>query len=118
MKTNSCLYITACRSKSDRLLGATINPSPPDGKFFTWSGQFQWAWRLPYWDSEVLFRSDVQLASEALLSLEKLPVGGANSVRGYRENQLVRDNGWLSSLEPTFRTPLVEVAYFTACLAN
>jgi hypothetical protein len=21
-------------------------------------------------------------------------------------------------LEPTFRTPLVEVAYFTACLAN
>jgi hemolysin activation/secretion protein len=90
-------------------LGATINPSPPDGKFFTWSGQFQWARRLPYWDSEVLFRSDVQLASEALLSLEKLPVGGANSVRGYRENQLVRDNGWLSSLEfrvPVFRLPL------------
>lgn len=90
-------------------LDATVNPSPPDGKFFTWLGQFQWVRRLPHRDSEVLFRSDVQLAGETLLPIEKFPIGGANSVRGYRENQLVRDNGWVSSLEfrvPVFRLPL------------
>ncbi len=88
-------------------LGATVNDIGPDGRFFSWLGQLQWARRLPYRDSEVLFRSDLQLASEPLLPLEKFPVGGANSVRGYRENQLVRDNGWVSSLE--LRVPIVRL---------
>jgi Hemolysin activation/secretion protein len=89
-------------------LGATINPSPlPDGRFFTWLGQFQWIRRLWDTDNQVLFRSDLQLAAQPLLPLEKFAVGGAYSVRGYRENQLVRDNGWFTSLE--FRIPVVRL---------
>jgi hemolysin activation/secretion protein len=48
---------------------------------------------------------DGQLAADSLLPLEKFSVGGMNSVRGYRENQLVRDNGLSASLE--FRVPII-----------
>lgn len=91
------------------IFGATINDDLPDGQFFAWLGQFQWVRRLGFWNSEVLFRSDLQLAADPLLPLEKFSVGGMFSVRGYRENQLVRDNGWVSSLEfrvPVFRLPI------------
>ena len=44
-------------------------------------------------------RGTVQLANEALLAPEQFSVGGVYSVRGYRENQLVRDKGYLGSLE-------------------
>ena len=87
----------------------TVNSSGPDGKFFSWLGQFQWIRRLPLWDSQLIFRSDLQLASQPLLPLEKFSVGGQHSVRGYRENQLVRDNGFAASLEwrvPVFRLPI------------
>jgi hemolysin activation/secretion protein len=81
----------------------------PDGQFFTWLGQFQWVRRLPWLDSQVVFRTDAQLANDALLPLEKFSIGGMHSVRGYRENQLVRDSGAVASLEwriPVFRLPL------------
>ncbi len=97
------------------VLGATNssytadNDITPDGKFFSWLGQFQWVRRLPIFDSQLLFRADAQLAYESLLPLEKFSVGGMHSVRGYRENQLVRDNGAVTSLEwriPLFRLPI------------
>jgi hemolysin activation/secretion protein len=81
-------------------LGATINRSDlPDGQFFAWIGQFQWGRRLTAWDLQTLFRLDVQLAADPLLPLEQVGVGGRYSVRGYRENQLVRDNAVIASLE-------------------
>jgi hemolysin activation/secretion protein len=87
-------------------LGATVNPSPlPDGRFFAWLGQVQWVKRLGIWDSEILFRADLQLANNPLLPLEQLAVGGRYSVRGYRQNQLVRDNGVITQLEA--RVPVV-----------
>ena len=85
------------------------NDITPDGKFFSWLGQFQWVRRLPIFNSQLLFRADAQLANESLLPLEKFSVGGMHSVRGYRENQLVRDNGAVTSLEwriPIFRLPI------------
>lgn len=85
------------------------NNGNPDGQFFSWLGQFQWIRRLPWLGSQLLFRSNVQLANEALLPLEKFSVGGRYSVRGYRENRFVRDNGASVSLEwqvPIFRLPV------------
>ena len=88
-------------------LGATINPSGvPDGRFVAWLGQLQWASRLPWLESEVVGRFDVQLASDPLLPMEQFALGGRYSVRGYRENTLVRDNGWSGSLE--VRVPVFE----------
>jgi len=46
------------------------------------------------------------LSNEPLLSLEQIAVGGRYSVRGYRENQLVRDNAVIASLE--WRIPIIK----------
>jgi len=91
------------------VLGATRNPpGVPDGRFVSWLGQVQWLRRIDPWGIEVLLRSDVQLADQPLLSIEQVSVGGLASVRGYRENQLVRDQGVVGSLE--LRVPLWRAA--------
>ena len=80
--------------------GATQNSGNiPDGQFFTWLGQLQWAHRLPFMKAQLILRGDVQLSDSSLLGLEQFVVGGHASVRGYRENELVRDNGTAGSLE-------------------
>jgi len=79
---------------------ATINPaSEPDGRFLAWLGQLQYVERLFARRDELVIRTDAQLTDDPLFSLEQFSVGGANSVRGYRENQLVRDNGLYTSIE-------------------
>ena len=88
-------------------LGATSNKnSVPDGQFFAWLAQFQWVRRLGILDSYAIFRSDLQLSDDALLSLEQISVGGRYSVRGYRETTLLRDRAVISSLE--MRVPLIQ----------
>jgi hemolysin activation/secretion protein len=76
----------------------------PDGKFFSWLGQGQYVRRLFDTDNLIVLRLNVQIATDPLLSLEQFSLGGMNSVRGYRENQLLRDNGVAASLE--FRIPV------------
>lgn len=100
-------------------LDATINPHAPDGRFFSWLGQLQWARHVGL--GQVIWRTDVQLADDPLLPLEKFQIGGANSVRGYRENQLVRDWGFTSALEyrhPLFNETLSANKFFIAPFAD
>jgi hemolysin activation/secretion protein len=86
--------------------------SVPDARFVSWLGQLQWIARLPTLeDSQLVTRADVQLAHDALLPLEQFEVGGSRTVRGYRENSLVRDNGAVVSAElriPILRGPFGE----------
>ncbi len=90
-------------------LGATVNHNGlPDGVFFAWLGQFQWVRRLGFLDSYVIFRTDVQHSDSPLLSLEQISIGGRYSVRGYRENTLLRDRAVITSLET--RVPLIQNA--------
>lgn len=87
--------------------GATVNAGDiPDGRFVAWLGQLQVASRLPWLDAQILTRFEVQLSNDPLLPLEQLAVGGRYTVRGYRENTLVRDNGLAASLE--LRVPLFQ----------
>ena len=51
-----------------------------------------------------------RLSDAPLLSLEQISVGGRYSVRGYRENTLLRDQGILTSLET--RLPVVRDTFF------
>lgn len=84
---------------------ATINSSPTaDGRFFSWQGQLRYLRKLDEWGTELFFRSDIQLSSASLLPLERFALGGVNTVRGYRQNELVRDEGYALSIE--FRIPL------------
>ncbi|MEM9005109.1 MAG: ShlB/FhaC/HecB family hemolysin secretion/activation protein [Cyanobacteria bacterium P01_F01_bin.86] len=82
---------------------ATIHEAGPDGEFFSWLGQFQWVQRLPQ-DRLLVTRVSAQLTPDALLPLEQFSLGGVSTVRGYRENQLVADNGVVGSVE--LRLPL------------
>jgi hemolysin activation/secretion protein len=87
-------------------LGATIHQDPlPDSDFFAWLGQFQWARQWDFLGIQTIFKTDVQLATDPLLPLEQIPVGGRFSVRGYTESQLVTDNAFTTSLEA--RIPIV-----------
>ena len=105
------------------VLNATINDSGPDGRFFAWRGQAQYV-RLLAPDTLFIFRTDAQLTPNPLVSLEQIGIGGARSVRGYRQDTLLTDNGILVSAEarlPIFRvrkvggvlqvTPFVDFGY-------
>lgn len=80
-------------------------PAVPDGQFVSFLLQTQWARRLTARDALLILRLDGQLASDPLLGLEQFAVGGHGSVRGYRENTLVRDQGAVASAE--LRVPLM-----------
>ena len=88
-------------------LGATRSRAGiPDGEFVSWLAQLQWAARLPGTDAQLVARLDTQIASAPLLPLEQFSVGGLYTVRGYRENAAVRDNGLASSIE--LRLPIYQ----------
>jgi hemolysin activation/secretion protein len=87
-------------------LDATINHNgAPDSRFVAWLGQFQWVQRLGILDSQLIFRSDMQLSDDSLMSLEQIVLGGRYSVRGYRETTMLRDRALITSLE--LRVPVI-----------
>lgn len=86
--------------------GATINNESPDGEFFTWRGQAQYL-RLLTPDTTLLLRSDLQISDRPLVPLEQFSVGGQLSVRGYRQDTLLADNGLFASAE--IRTSIVKI---------
>jgi len=83
------------------LFNATINNEAPDSRFLSWRGQGQWIRRLQK-DTLIFVSSDIQLANRALLPLEQFGLGGFNSVRGYRQDLLLSDNGISASAELRF----------------
>jgi len=87
------------------VLDATDNGSDPNAKYFSWLGQGQYVQRLFNTQNQLVLRVSGQWTAEPLLALEQLSVGGLESVRGYPENQLVRDRGFVSSVE--FRLPVL-----------
>jgi hemolysin activation/secretion protein len=71
----------------------------PASRYRLWIGQVQASIALGDAGTQLHLRGQVQRARQHLVPLEQLSVGGRHSVRGYRENQLVRDNGHALSLE-------------------
>ena len=103
------------------VLSATNNSGPlPDGQFFSWLGQVQAVRRFDdWWGMQLLGQMSLQVANDRLFPLEQIPVGGRFSVRGYRENTLIRDNAFLASIESRFPLlsyitgePLLQFAQF------
>jgi hemolysin activation/secretion protein len=102
-----------------KALGATqaTGSSRPDGQFFSWLGQIQWvqlppiseSW--PSWLRETQFALStvIQLTDDPLLSLEQIAIGGPETIRGYRKNLIVRDNGVFASGE--IRIPILRDAF-------
>jgi hemolysin activation/secretion protein len=98
-------------------LGATVLPDAlPDSRFAAFLAQLQLAQRVSSANDQILLRGDWQHANGALLAPEKFALGGMQSVRGYRENALVRDNAWALSAE--YRRPLGGTAFEWALFAD
>jgi hemolysin activation/secretion protein len=83
---------------------ANLNQDAPDSRFFAWRGQTQWVRQFAP-NTLFLARGDLQLAADSLVPLEQFGLGGQVSVRGYRQDALLTDNGMLLSAE--FRLPIV-----------
>lgn len=91
--------IDELNATDDQILGN------PDGESLSWVGQAQYLRRLFDTQNQLVLRLSGQWAGERLLALEQMSVGGADTVRGYRENQLVRDRAVVGSVE--FRAPVL-----------
>ncbi len=81
--------------------GATVNKTGPDARFFSWLGQFQWVQAIGS-DIVSVARVAAQLTNSSLLPIEQFSVGGIDTVRGYRANQEVGDNGFAGTVEVRF----------------
>ncbi|HEY9691079.1 MAG TPA: ShlB/FhaC/HecB family hemolysin secretion/activation protein [Oculatellaceae cyanobacterium] len=86
---------------------ATINKEAPDSRFLSWRGQAQWV-RLLAPDTLFLVRGDLQLADRALMPIEQIGLGGQESIRGYRQDVLLSDNGAFASAE--LRIPILKIS--------
>jgi hemolysin activation/secretion protein len=89
---------------------ATTNAKDPDSEFFAWRGQAQWV-RVLAPETFLLVRGNLQLADRALLPSEQIGVGGQATVRGYRQDLLLADNGFFGSVElqyPILRIPQIQ----------
>ncbi len=98
-------------SKGWDALGATAyqgepheNLIPRDREFVTVLMQAQYLRRLGRSRVEFVARLAGQYSPDSLLALEELAIGGAQSVRGYRENTMARDKGLVATAE--LRVPL------------
>jgi hemolysin activation/secretion protein len=91
-------------------LEALTNPTGADGKFDVFVAQGLYIKRLNSFSfmknlndrAQLVLRGTAQISLDPLMSLEKLAIGGANTVRGYPENLLVRDNGAAATFELQF----------------
>lgn len=94
-------------------LGATPATRPdqgdaPDGKFVTGLIQLQEVEYLPWYGLRIQSRLDAQIADDAIPALEQFALGGDASVRGFRENLAVRDQGVVGSVELRVPLPVVD----------
>jgi len=90
------------------ILGATTNENgEPDSRFLSWQGQGQWVRQLAP-DTLLLLKADAQLSNTRLLGLEQFALGGQESVRGYRQDFLLKDNGLLGTAE--VRLPILRAS--------
>ena len=90
----------------------------PDDVFVSWLGQAQRVQRIN--DNNLLIvQADVQLTPSNLSPSEQFVIGGAQSVRGYRQNARLGENGFRLSVEDRItvlknaeNSPIFQVAPF------
>ncbi|MGD1700954.1 ShlB/FhaC/HecB family hemolysin secretion/activation protein [Dapis sp. BLCC M229] len=88
------------------ILDATVNSNEPDSRFFYWRGQGQWVRELAE-NTLLVVGADVQLSPSELVPLERFGLGGYRSVRAYRQDTRLTDNGVLGTLELRLPVPWI-----------
>ena len=89
------------------IFDATETRTGIDGIFWSWQGNVQWIRAFNSKRDWLLKTSlSTQLSPDKLLPIEQLTVGGLGSVRGYRQNLIIGDNGLVGVVEG--QLPLVK----------
>ena len=102
------------------IFSTTAVEEEPDSQFFNWRGQFSYLRLLNQptntsaIGSTMLLRSELQLSADPLISTEQFSLGGAQTVRGYPQDTLLTDNGFLAVAE--FRLPIARFSKIGATL--
>lgn len=92
---------------------ATVNLDEPDSRFFSWRGQAVYSRLLDLSDNpnfinpSIFLRLDLQFSATSLVPIEQLSLGGQASIRGYRQDALLSDNGIIASAE--VRVPVIQI---------
>ncbi len=80
-----------------------------DRKYFTWLTQASWVESVSNNDTLLVVKLFHQYTDQSVVSMEQFSLGGMNTIRGYRENQLIRDNAVI--LSPELRIPIYKDRY-------
>ena len=92
-------------SRGTSKFDATEGSNVTDGRFTSYLAQVQYS-KLLAKKFHITAKALAQHAADPLLSIEKYALGGIETIRGYRQNQVVRDNAYLASLEAHYRPEL------------
>lgn len=77
-----------------------------DALFWSWQGQTQWLRK--FHNFSITSTLNVQLTPDKLLPLEQFTLGGRGSVKGYRQNLNIGDNGVTANVE--LQIPIAQVS--------
>ena len=80
-----------------------------DPEYFTWMTQASWVESVSENDTLLVVKLFHQHTDDRVVSMEQFSLGGVNTIRGYRENQLIRDNAFIIS--PEVRFPVYKDRY-------
>lgn len=96
---------TSGKNNIQDTVGLPPTTKPIQRQYRIWLGQAQYARQLLDNGAQIILRGTTQRTQDRLLPLDGISIGGVSTVRGYRENQLIRDNGEIINLE--FEYPVV-----------
>jgi hemolysin activation/secretion protein len=86
-------------------IGSTTAPDFDNGQFLAWRGDAFWARKLPG-RLNLITRVGLQISDRPLVSSEQINLGGFDTIRGYRQDGVLGDNGFFGSLE--LKIPIME----------
>ncbi|MBL8326399.1 MAG: ShlB/FhaC/HecB family hemolysin secretion/activation protein [Rubrivivax sp.] len=92
------LRAVAVRGRNNATEAPAVSAAPPV-RYRLWQLQTQAALALGDGTRQVMLRAQAQHSASRLVPLEQMAIGGRFSVRGYRENTLVRDSAASASAE-------------------
>lgn len=99
---------TSGKNNIQDVVGLPPTTKPIQQQYSIWLGQAQYARQVLDNGAQIIFRGTTQRTQDRLLPLDGISIGGINTVRGYRENQLIRDNGEIINFE--FEYPFIRNA--------
>ncbi len=92
--------LSTTRNNTIVVAGLPTEGTPqPAQSALIWQGQGQYARKVLGNGAQLIARANVQWSGRTLVALDRMAVGGIGSVRGYRENTLIRDRAAVLNLE-------------------